>query len=204
MRKMWRQLLICACIPAFVWSFRLFSDRQQLREGLIRFHVVANSDAPEDQAVKLRVRDAVLDSIRDDLHNVADMDAAREYLQENLSKIGQIANETLHAAGFEETAVVSLCREAFDLRKYETFSLPAGVYESLRIVIGEGQGHNWWCVAFPELCVPATADVFAETAAEAGFSDSLTDTLQDDGAYEIRFFLLDALGHLENILLASK
>ena len=204
MGKKWKQLLICACIPVMVWSYRLVADRRELREGLIRFHVVAHSDAPGDQAVKLRVRDAVLESIGKDLQNVADMDMARQYLRENLPKIRNVANQTLRAAGFTEEAAVSLCREAFDVRNYDTFSLPAGVYESLRIVIGDGQGQNWWCVAFPELCVPATAEVFAREAENAGFSESLTGTLMNNGDYEIRFFLLDALGQLENILLAAK
>ena len=204
MRKKWKTILVCACIPALLWSYRLCADRQQLREGLIRFHVVANSDSPQDQAVKLQVRDAVLESIRADLQNVADVEAAKAYLRENLPKIRQIADETLAAAGFSQETAVSLCREAFDTRVYDTFTLPSGVYESLRIVIGEGQGHNWWCVAFPDLCLPAASEEFADAAAGAGFSDSLTDTLADSEEYEIRFFLLDALGRLENILHTSK
>lgn len=196
--------MICACIPALLWGWRLLSDRQQLRRELIRFHVVANSDSPQDQAVKLQVRDAVLESIREDLQKIADVEEAKAYLQENLPKIQKIANQTLQTAGFAEQTVVSLCEETFDTRVYDTFSLPAGVYESLRIIIGEGQGHNWWCVSFPNLCLPATSAEFADTAAGAGFSEVLTKTLVDGEDYEIRFFLLDALGQLENILHAAK
>ena len=200
MGKIWKRLLICACIPVFVWGFRLFSDRQQLRRELIRFHVVANSDAPQDQAVKLRVRDAVLKSIRGDLLQVADMAAARSYLEENLPKIREIANHTLKTAGFSQEAAVTLCREAFDTRIYDTFALPSGVYESLRIVIGEGKGHNWWCVAFPNLCMSAVSETFSDVAAGAGFSAELTDTLADRETHQLRFFLLDVLGRGENIL----
>ena len=166
MRKIGKRLLVCLCAAALVFGVRLLAQRQQLRQELIRFHVVANSDAPQDQAVKLQVRDAVLESIRGDLENVADVEQAKAYLQENLPKIQLIANRTLKAAGFDETAEVSLCREAFDTRIYDTFALPAGVYEALRITIGEGRGHNWWCVAFPALCLPATTDAFADAAVE--------------------------------------
>ena len=204
MRKIWKRLLFCACIPVLVWGFLLLSDRHQLRQEIIRFHVVANSDAPQDQAVKLKVRDAVLESIQKDLQQVADVEAARVYLQENLTKIREIADRTLAASGFRERAVVSLCEEAFDTRIYDTFTLPAGVYEALRITIGEGKGHNWWCVTFPNLCLPATSEDFTDTAAAAGFSENLTQTLTERKEYRVRFFLLDALGRMENILHTSK
>ena len=197
-------MIICACIPAFLWGFRLLSERKKLSQELIRCHVVANSDAEQDQNVKLQIRDAVLDSIREDLRQANDMKAARQYLRENLSKIKEIADETLHLAGFSESVEVSLCQEEFDTRIYDTFTLPAGVYESLRIVIGQGQGKNWWCVTFPDLCLSGTTDGFSAAAACAGFSAHLIQTLSNAEEYEVRFFLLDALGHLENILHTSK
>ena len=171
----------------------LIADRETLNQELIRFHVVAQSDSEEDQAVKLQVRDAVLNAIREDLNSLTDVDAARVYLREQLPKIQQIANDTLELAGFQPEAVVSLCREAFDTRKYDTFTLPAGVYETLRIVIGDGAGHNWWCVAFPSLCLTATSEEFESAAVGAGFSEDLADTLSGSETYEVRFFLLDQL-----------
>lgn len=190
-------MVFCTFLAALVWGIQLLSQGRQLTDNLIRFHVVASSDAPEDQAVKLQVRDAVLDSIRADLQQVADVEAAKAYLQENLPKIEAVANRTLKAAGFSDTAVVTLCREAFDTRHYDTFSLPAGIYEALRITIGEGAGHNWWCVAFPDLCQGATTREFTQTAAEAGLSEEMTDALASPQPRQIRFFLLDALGKAE-------
>lgn len=148
-----RNLSICFLLAAFFWGGSLLADRRSLNEQLIRLHVVGNSDSREDQNVKLQVRDAVISGIQSDLAKVADMEQARAYLQENLPKIRQIANSVLEKAGFEEEAVVSLSQEAFDKRVYDTFTLPAGVYEALRITIGEGKGRNWWCVAFPTLCL---------------------------------------------------
>ena len=79
--------------------------------------------------------------------------------------------------------------------------MPAGTYDALRITVGEGQGQNWWCVVFPQLCLPAVSEGFEDTAAGAGFSDSLTGALE--GEYQVRFFLLDCLGWLENFLFGS-
>ena len=203
MKKLMKRIGICLILAASVWCGTLLADRQRLNEELIRFHVVANSDSEEDQAVKLQVRDAVLASLQNDLNKIADVEEAKAYLQANLPKIQSVVNQALEAAGCDREAVVTLCREAFDTRYYDTFTLPAGVYEALRIVIGDGEGHNWWCVAFPSLCLSATSEEFASKAAGAGFPDSLTGALDGEKAYEVRFFLLDALGELENFLFAG-
>ena len=203
MKKCLKRIGICFLLAALVWTGTVIADRQLLREELIRLHVVAASDSAEDQALKLRVRDAVVESLQSDLENLADADQAKAYLQENLPKIERLVNQVLQAAGCDDTATVSLAVEEFATRIYDTFTLPAGIYDSLRITIGEGEGHNWWCVVFPSLCVSATAEGFEETADCAGFPDSLTGALEGKEGYEIRFFLLDALGSLENLLHAG-
>lgn len=199
MRKLIKRVTICALVAALVWCFGVIRDRKQLNENLIRLHVVANSDSPEDQTVKLQVRDAVMESLRSAMGQVADVEEAKSYIRENLPKLQKVANLALTEAGFSETAVVSFCREAFDTRYYDTFTLPAGVYEALRITIGEGKGHNWWCVVFPTLCLPAAGEDVSAVAAGAGFSDSLSQALTGEGELELRFFLLDWLGKVENI-----
>ena len=200
MRKLVRRIVLCFLLASFFWCGALIRDRQLLRQELIRFHVVAASDSGEDQAVKLRVRDAVLDSMQQELRNIGDMAQAKAYLRENLPRIRDIANRVLTQAGFPPDAAVTLCPEAFDTRVYDTFALPAGIYESLRITIGEGEGKNWWCVVFPSLCLPAAGEDFRDAAAGAGFSEALNDTLTGETGYELRFFLLDLLGKTENIL----
>ncbi len=197
MKKLYQRVILCACICGFVWSWSVFKDREKLNEELIRLHVVAASDSEEDQAIKLRVRDAVMESLTDAMADIADIAQARAYLEENLPKIRQAANDTLEALGCDEKATVTLEKEVFDTRYYDTFTLPAGVYEALRVTIGEGEGRNWWCVVFPTLCIPAASEGFEDVAAGAGFPDSLTAALEGKDGYEVRFFLLDALGKLE-------
>ena len=200
MRKILKRVSICALVACVVWCAMIVADKNALRQELIRLHVVGASDSAEDQSLKLRVRDAVVNSLQEELKNVADASQAKAYLQENLPKIEAVANDVLEKAGCPDMATVSLQLEEFAVRYYDTFTLPAGLYESLRIVIGEGQGHNWWCVVFPALCIGATAEAFAETAQCAGFSDSLTATLAGEEDYEVRFLILDALGRIENFL----
>lgn len=199
MKKICKRIVLCACIAACVWCWSVLSDRERLNEEMIRLHVVANSDSQEDQAIKLRVRDAVVESLSDAMADITDIEQARAYIEEKLPQIQKVANNTLKALGVDETAIVSLKEEVFDTRCYDTFTLPAGVYEALRIVIGEGEGKNWWCVVFPTLCIPATSEGFSDVAAGAGFPDTLTAALEGKDGYEIRFYLLDVLGRMENM-----
>ena len=199
MRKFLNRILFCSILAVICWSILLLEDRNTLNNELIRFHVVANSDSPEDQAVKLTIRDVVLSSMKSDLKNITNVSDAKAYLQENLPKIQNLVNQTLKDLGFEECSRVSLCKEIFDVRHYDTFSLPAGVYHSLRIVIGEGMGKNWWCVSFPTLCIPATTDGFVETAADAGLSEPLVQTLSRNENYRLEFYFLNQLGKLESV-----
>jgi stage II sporulation protein R len=204
MYKLIKRLAICGCLVFLCFLAGLLSDRRELEQSLIRFHVVANSDSESDQSIKLRVRDAVLGSIREDLQQMADVSAARDYIRENLPKIQSVANETLAMLGVDQRAVATFCKETFDVRHYDTFSLPSGVYDSLRIVIGEGAGHNWWCVTFPTLCLPATTEGFEAVAADAGLSSGLTRTLSRENDFELRFLLLDKLGRLRSSRFAGK
>ena len=198
MKKLLNRMVICLSLVALVYAWALVADREQLKNELIRLHVVAASDSDEDQAIKLQVRDAVLESLRRGLEDVTDVEGAKAYIRENLPRLEAAANEALAAAGCGDLATVKLQAEEFAARVYDTFSLPAGIYDTLRVTIGEGAGHNWWCVAFPSLCLPATTDGFEAVAAGAGFSPELTDTLT--GEYEVRFLLLDLVGHIENLL----
>lgn len=199
MRKLWKRGVFVAVVVAMFWTGTLIADRQRLNQELIRLHVVANSDAAEDQQIKLRVRDAIVESLRQGMEEVLDVEEAKAYLRQQLPQLEALANRVLREAGFSETAVVSLNTEAFPTRDYDTFSLPAGVYEALRVTIGEGEGRNWWCVVFPEFCVPATAEGVEHVAVSNGFPDTLGETLTGSDGYQVRFFLLDCLGKLENL-----
>lgn len=197
MKKFGKIVIICLCLAVAAWFAMLIADRHTLSNDIIRLHVVGASNSEEDQQVKLQVRDAVLNVLgTQQLDNV---DQAKDSLENLFPQLEQAANQVLQDAGMSYQATVTLAREAFPAREYDTFSLPAGVYESLRVTIGEGEGKNWWCVVFPSLCLPATSAEFEDTSVGAGFSDTLTDTLQQEQGYELRFFFLDCLGWLQNL-----
>lgn len=185
-------LSLAACVVLSVMT--LAADKLTLRNGLVRLHVVAASDTDADQAVKLWVRDAVLDAVAK-LEQPKDADQAKKILGENLEQLEHAANKALREAGSSDIAMVTLHREEFPVRHYDTFSLPAGVYESLRVTIGEGNGRNWWCVVFPALCFDAVSE---ETVQAGGFSEGLYRTVSRRRGYEVRFFFLDLLGKAEN------
>ena len=200
MRKL---LKIAIVLFIFVNVFHigdLWNDKCSLRENLIRLHVVANSNSFKDQHVKLQVKDAVIAYLQPFMENCSSKQEAHEYIKSHLEEISSVAVKTLADNGFCENVRVSLQEEAFDVRAYDTFTLPSGVYEALRIRIGEGAGENWWCVTFPGLCIPAQTDGFSDMAVSAGFTEELANTVSNEDGYELRFYLLDAMGKLENLL----
>ncbi len=200
MKKIRKRLGILGLAVMLVLGISVWKDKQVLREDLIRLHVVGASDSEHDQEVKLQVKDAIISYLQETVESPTDAQVAEETIRNLLPELEVVANATLAEAGVSQNATVSLEMEEFPQRQYETFSLPAGVYRSLRVTIGQGQGKNWWCVVFPTLCLPATSQGFEDTAVGAGFSDTLTNTLQKKTpAYEIRFFFLDCFGWLENL-----
>lgn len=199
MKKIAKLLLLCLLLATAVWFGSVLSDHSDLGENIIRLHVVAESDSDEDQAVKLQVRDAIISQLESAMESLPDAETARSYIQSQLPQLQETADQVLEQAGAAARAVVTLGKEAFPTREYETFTLPAGVYESLRVTIGTGQGHNWWCVVFPTFCVSATSNDMADTAVSAGFSQSLAGSLTGEKPYQVRFFLLDCIGWIENL-----
>ena len=198
MRQMIKWTAILLVFVCLVTLADTISDKKELHNSIIRLHVVGASDEEADQAVKLRVRDAVIVWIQKEMAGIDSIDGAKEFLRAHLAELESVANQVLVDAGTTDVSTVSFLEEEFPIREYDTFSLPSGVYHSLRIRIGEAEGRNWWCVVFPSLCLGATAEEMKDTAVSAGFDEELTDALTGEDGYELRFFLLDCLGALEN------
>lgn len=194
-------LLAAALILAAVCMGAAALQREQmaLAEKLIRLHVVANSDSEADQAVKLRVRDAVL-AVTQPLTAGEDPYGA---LAGALPEIQQAAEDCLTALGVSDAVAVSLGPEEFPTRVYESFALPAGQYMSLRVTIGEGAGHNWWCVVFPTICFAATASDLESAAVSGGFTDSEVRLITEDGGYQLKFKCMEWVEQLRQWLFAS-
>jgi len=137
---------------AAFWYWTGQAVRAYNPENLIRFHVIANSDAEEDQELKLKVRDAVVGEMTPRLKGVSDVTEARERVRANLGLIREVAVRTVKASGKDYPVEVHYGHFEFPDREYGSLKVPAGRYEAVRIVIGDGRGRNWWCLLFPPLC----------------------------------------------------
>ena len=153
----------------------------------MRLHVLANSDGEEDQALKLLVRDRVLAQATELLTQAKDRTEAETLLREELPELEALAVRELRANGCAYPVTAELTDTEFPTREYDGFTLPAGDYLALRVVIGEGAGRNWWCVVFPPLCTAASADVPA-AALSAGLSEEQVGLItEEDQGYVLKF-----------------
>lgn len=139
-------LFVCVAVSA------IGNEQKDISKSVIRLHVIANSDSEKDQELKIKVRDAILNGANDIFNNIKSKEDASNTIKENIDKINALAQNEIKNQGYDYTAVCSLERTYFPTRQYENFTLPAGEYDALRVVIGKGEGKNWWCVMFPPLC----------------------------------------------------
>ena len=162
-------------------------------DSVIRLHVLANSDSEEDQRLKLKVRDAVLAYTEPIIGQASSKEQAQELLARELEGIRTMAEKTLQEEGAPNTVSVSLGQEEYPRRTYEQAALPAGEYLSLRVMIGEAEGQNWWCVLFPRMCLSAAATEQKASCLAAGLSEGQYRfiTGSDGTGYRVRFKLVE-------------
>lgn len=145
-------IIIIALASFANYIFSIEGSSVAYKNKLIRLHVLANSDSPEDQELKLKVRDKIIANMNDKLGSSKSIDETRQIVKDNIEEIKETALEEIKLNGKEYQITVSLDNQDFPTKSYGGFTLPAGEYEALRVVIGEGKGQNWWCVMFPPLC----------------------------------------------------
>ena len=160
--------------------------------ALVRLHVVAVSDDEYEQQLKLRVRDSVLDYLRPKLEDIDSRAESEALIAEEL---GSIAEAAANAAEGRQVTV-SLGREFYPTKSYGGFALPAGEYDSLRVILGEGKGRNWWCVVFPPLCVSATE----QNRALDAMSEPERALITEANGYELRFRIVELWGELMELI----
>jgi len=187
-------LLICAAVSA--WSF--CARAGELRSEVLRLHVLANSDSPEDQALKLRVRDALLQAGGSFFDGTADIENVREKLTENQAALQEAGEAAIREGGRDYELLVFITEEYFATRVYDGITLPAGRYTAVKAVIGQGCGQNWWCVMFPPLCLPA-----ARAEPEEYFDTSSLELIESDPKIEVRFKLVEWIEGLRERLSAD-
>lgn len=194
-------LLVLSVLFYALTALLTIEQQKSISEKMIRLHVVAQSDSESDQANKLRVRDRVLALSAEYLDGADTAEEAHSRLHDHLGQLELEAERCLEELGAAADVTVSLKREQMYTRVYDSFSLPAGEYSSLRVVIGNGDGANWWCVVFPSLCTAATMEEFEQSAIQAGLTEADIYWLTEDSKeVEIRFQLLEWLQKIKQWL----
>lgn len=188
--------VVCDCLP--------IHGEGELRDRILRLHVIAASDSERDQALKLEVRDALLPEIEELLREAKTLSDAVTAAEAGQVRLISVAEARLGELGCDDRVRVELGRESYPTRDYGEIRLPAGEYTSLRVTIGEGEGQNWWCVLFPTLCMAAAGGGASRNAAAeeeylaAGFTPEQYRTITKTTApkYRIRFKILEMIERL--------
>ena len=176
-RKTFSIALICALISCIMLSMVGFKDScDEMYDNIIRIRIIANSDSAEDQALKIKIRDAVLETSNELYDSVESYEDAVKVTEENTDILLQTAISTIKENGYDYKVSLELREEFFDTRVYDDFTLPAGNYKTAVFTVGEGKGENWWCIAYPPLCY--TESMFGELS-ESGIRE-LSKVLSDE------------------------
>lgn len=160
----------------------------EIPNDVFRFHILANSDSEEDQALKLKVRDKVLERTKILFDTANSKSDAEKFVKANLETIEEIAQNEVYKNGYNYPVKAEVVNMHFDTRYYESYTLPSGMYDALRITIGNAKGHNWWCVMYPSICI-STVDEGKDRAKDA-LSDDEYSVVTDDKV-EYKFFIVE-------------
>ena len=200
-----KKLLICTFIILAVALFAgLFPvhGEEEIYDTVVRLHVLANSDGEEDQALKLKVRDRVIELVSPAVEDCTTQSEAIAAIGSIMDKLELAAEDVVRAEGYDYDVSLLIGEEYYPTKNYETCAFPEGEYVSLRVCIGDAEGQNWWCCLFPPLCLSAASDTSAKNNEEAFISVGLTGdqykliTESDKPQYKVRFKILETVQRL--------
>ena len=199
-------LLVLTIISVFSFAGKDRSEPQHsYKDKIIRLHVIANSDTPDDQELKLKVRDEIIKSLNERLSSYGNIEESRVFIRENISEIKETASNTLVQNGYVYPVQAQLEMTWIPEKTYGNLTLPAGEYEALNIIIGEGKGQNWWCVLFPPICLIESPDselgdiqeALSKTLTEEEYQMLVNETKEDTPALRLRFKTLETAEELK-------
>lgn len=162
------------------------NDYQELQNDVVRIHILANSDSDEDQVLKLKVRDKVLEYTNGWVENCSNADEAEQIFLARIDEINSIAQNTVDECGYGYMTSSEVTHMKFDNRKYGNITMPEGTYKAVRITIGSAEGHNWWCVMYPPLCIPASCGELDINDYNRYFTDGEIDIIENCNKYTIK------------------
>lgn len=186
--------LFVGFVIATVFSITGFASTcEEIRGDVLRLHVLANSDSEEDQQLKLKVRDALLEKGKNIFDGSVTKENAEEKIEKEKELLIETAKEVIEENGFDYDVKITVTDEFFTTRTYENITLPAGRYKALRVLIGESSGQNWWCVMFPPLCIPT-----AQPDMNLFFTEDEIRLVESDPKYEPRFKIIEIYENIKN------
>lgn len=189
--------VLIALIICGVLNINAFSQQcENIREKMLRMHVIANSDSVEDQQLKLKVRDAVLSAGKEVFDGSVTSSEAKEKITPHIDYLEKVAIETIKNEGFDYNVKITVENEYFNTRTYDnSVTLPAGYYNAIKVIIGEGKGQNWWCVMFPPMCLPTAT---AECEISDVLTENETEIVTGTEKYKLRFKIVEIFEEIFN------
>lgn len=191
-------LLIAVLASGGLWishTYILHRTQHQIAEKILRFHVRANSDSKQDQALKLKVRDAVGTYMQQTLAGTEDLKECIQVVQSRLSDLVEVAQQTVAQEGYDYPVTARIAQTKFPEKSYGDYIFPAGMYQALNVVIGNGEGQNWWCVMYPNMCfhgaVYEVVDEEAGKSLQRVLSEDEYDAVLKSGKYKIKWKCVD-------------
>ena len=200
-----KKILICAFVilaVSFVIGLFPVHGESEIYDTVVRLHVLANSDSEEDQELKLKVRDRIIEIVSSAVEGCSSQDEAVEAINLRIEEIKKAAGEVIASEGYDYSVNVELGEEYYPTKSYESCAFPEGNYTSLRVMIGASEGQNWWCCLFPPLCLSAASDDAKSTNEEAFIAVGLSAdqykliTETDQPKYKVRFKILETISSL--------
>lgn len=184
---------------AFIFSYvsPFIQTSEKISEEVFRLHILANSNSDEDQQLKLKVRDSVLSESAQLFENAGSLEETITICNANIDRFQKTAEKCIKSNGYDYPVKVYVDKEYFNTREYDTFTLPSGIYNALKIEIGEGSGRNWWCVMFPAICLSSAT----EENLDQYLSDEEMELVNSDSKYEVRFKIVEIYEKLKSKLL---
>lgn len=191
--------IVLGLVFAIALSFARFDAAcQNIRDNVFRLHIKANSNSTDDQNLKLMIRDAILLEKGEAFGQCENLNSAIEYAENNIEQFRNITLTVINEQGYDYDVKVSVGNSYFDNREYDDFTLPAGNYQALNITIGNGRGHNWWCVMFPAVCIGASGELSDSVSKEG------TEIAEHSEKYVIKFKTVEIYEDIKNFFAKSK
>ncbi len=192
--------LLCGLILTVLAAFVDFNVKcEDLRDNVLRIHILANSDDQADQELKLKVRDNMLLTGLTEFEECTNLETALNVAENSLEEFKAVAQNTVSEYGFDYPVNVRIGKRYFETRVYDDFTLPAGVYDALIVEIGKAEGKNWWCVMFPSICVPTSTDASLRDSV----NDCAANIAENPQNYQIRFKTVEIFEYFKKIITNS-